>query len=225
MLGIYGLANMVDTKMKRRNTHLTFTLNSYGHVFHKASWLVLRKNFGHQQLITYQLTPHTPCAYEQPLETLPHNRLNSPTFIALFRNPMTQMVCKSSSIWDCNENLKKINFSFELFPVNLFLFPWKINEDENHKLFPNHGLLWCKRGSVSYCRKQFICFKFCPVTKPRSPTNKPIQEKGIMCLVHWYAANPSMFNDQIRWKPKIIQIMDEFTSALIPPKKKKKKEY
>jgi hypothetical protein len=39
---------------------------------------------------------------------LPHNQLNSPSFIALFRNPKTQMVCKSSSIWDCNENLKKL---------------------------------------------------------------------------------------------------------------------
>jgi hypothetical protein len=41
---------------------------------------------------------------------LPHNQSNSPTFIALFRNPMTQMVCKSSSIWDCNENLKNNKF-------------------------------------------------------------------------------------------------------------------
>lgn len=114
----------------------------------------IEEELGHQQLITYQLTPHTPCAYEQPLETLPHNQLNSPSFIALFRNPKTQMVCKSSSIWDCNEILeKKRRFFFELFPFNLFLFPWKINEDENHTLFPNHGLLWCKRGSVSYCRE------------------------------------------------------------------------
>jgi hypothetical protein len=34
----------------------------------------IEEELGHQQLITYQLTPHTPCAYvEQPLETLPHN--------------------------------------------------------------------------------------------------------------------------------------------------------
>jgi hypothetical protein len=58
----------------------------------------IEEELGHQQFITCQLTPHTPCAYEQPLETLSHNQLNSPTFIALFKNPMMQMVCKSSSI-------------------------------------------------------------------------------------------------------------------------------